>query len=52
MTRPPRSAFTGVVVLLALICFAMLLCRIGLLKEHDGEIFSKLITKVTLPVLE
>lgn len=42
---------SSIVVLLALICFAMFLRRIGLLSERDGEIFSKLITNVTLPAL-
>ena len=42
---------SSILVLLALICFAMFLRRIGLLDERDGEIFSKLITNVTLPAL-
>ena len=42
---------TSIVVLLALISFAMVLRRIGLLDERDGAIFSKLITNVTLPAM-
>lgn len=42
---------SSILVLLALICFAMFLRRIGLLDERDGKIFSKLITNVTLPAL-
>ena len=42
---------SSILVLLVLICFAMLLRRVGLLSERDGEIFSKLITKITLPAL-
>ncbi|MDA7947516.1 MAG: AEC family transporter [Hyphomicrobiaceae bacterium] len=42
---------SSIVVLLALIGLAMLLRRVGLLSERDGEIFSKLITSVTLPAL-
>ncbi len=42
---------SSIVVLLALICLAMLLRRVGLLEERHGPLFSKLITKVTLPAL-
>ncbi len=42
---------SSIIVLLLLICFAMLLRRVGLLDEDDGEIFSRLITNVTLPAL-
>ena len=42
---------SAILVLLALISFAMMLRRVGLLEEHHGEIFSKLVTNVTLPAL-
>ncbi len=42
---------SSILVLLALIGFAMFLRRVGLLQEQDGEVFSKLITNITLPAL-
>lgn len=42
---------SSILTLLVLICLAMALRRAGLLEEKDGQIFSKLITKVTLPAL-
>ena len=38
-------------VLVALICLAMMLRRLGLVKEEHGALFSKLVTHVTLPAL-
>lgn len=42
---------SSIVVLLVLICLAMVLRRVGLLEEAHGRLFSKLITKLTLPAL-
>lgn len=42
---------SSIVILVALICFAMLIRRVGLFAEEDGKVFSKLITSVTLPAL-
>jgi malate permease and related proteins len=45
------SVVSSVAILVALICFAMLLRRLGVLKEEQGPIFARLITHVTLPAL-
>ena len=42
---------SSIAILLALIALAVLLKRIGLVSEHRGEVFSKLITRITLPAL-
>ena len=42
---------SSITILLALIALALLLKRIGLVAEHHGEVFSKLITRITLPAL-
>lgn len=42
---------TSIAVLVALICFAMLLRKAKLFEEKHGQIFSKLVTQVTLPSL-
>lgn len=42
---------SSIAVLVGLICLAMLLRRIGLIREEDGPIFSKLVTHITLPAL-
>ncbi len=42
---------TSIVVLVGLICLAMVLRHIGLVKEQQGPLFSKLVTHVTLPAL-
>jgi len=42
---------SSIAILLALIGLAVLLKRIGLVAEHHGEVFSKLITRITLPAL-
>ena len=42
---------SSIAILLALIGFAALLRRTGLVTERHGEIFSKLITRITLPAL-
>ena len=50
MTQDIR-AVTAIAVLLALILFALLLKRFGLLEESHGKIISRLVTHVTLPAL-
>lgn len=50
MTEDLR-AVTAIAVLLALILFAMLLKRIGLMEEAQGKVISKLVTHVTLPAI-
>ena len=42
---------SSIVILLALIGLALVLKSIGLVTEHHGKIFSKLITHITLPAL-
>lgn len=42
---------SSIVILLALICLAMLLKRFKVLDEHQGRLFSKLVTHLTLPAL-
>lgn len=42
---------SSIVVLVGLICLAMGLRRIGLVKEEHGPLFSALVTRVTLPSL-
>ena len=46
-----QRIITSIVMLVALICFAALLRRLGVLKEEHGPIFGNLVTKVTLPSL-
>lgn len=41
----------SIAMLVALICFAVLLRRLGVLKEDMGPVFGGLVTKVTLPSL-
>jgi len=41
----------SIVVLVGLICLAMVLRRLGLVKEEQGPLFAKLVTHVTLPAL-
>lgn len=42
---------SSILILLALIALALLIKRVGLVTEHRGEVFSKLITRITLPAL-
>lgn len=41
----------SIAILVGLICLAMLLRRLGLVKEEHGALFSRLVTHVTLPAL-
>jgi predicted permease len=45
------KVIASIVVLLSTICLAMLLRRVGLVKEEDGALLSRLVTHVTLPAL-
>ena len=42
---------SSIAVLVGLICLAMLLRRIDLIREEDCPLFSKLVTHITLPAL-
>lgn len=42
---------SSIIVLVVLICFAMVLKKVGLFAEHEGKAFSRLITNVTLPAV-
>lgn len=44
-------AVSAIVILLLLICLAVLLRRLGVVDEHHGKTFSRLVTQVTLPAL-
>ena len=44
-------AVSAIAVLLALILFAMLLKRIGLLEQAHGRVMSRIVTNVTLPAV-
>jgi predicted permease len=46
-----QQALISISLLVGLICFAVLLRRLGVLKEEQGPIFGNLVTKVTLPAL-
>ena len=46
-----RQVIISIVILVGLICFAVLLRRLGILKEDQGPFFGNLVTKVTLPAL-
>lgn len=44
-------AISAILVLLLLVSLAVLLRRVGVIEEHHGKTFSRLVTQVTLPAL-
>jgi predicted permease len=46
-----QQLISSIAVLVGLIGLAMFLRWIGIIKEEDGQIFSKLVTQITLPAL-
>ena len=46
-----QQLISSIAVLAGLIGLAMFLRWIGIIKEEDGQIFSKLVTQITLPAL-
>ena len=46
-----QQLISSIAVLVGLIGLAMFLRWIGIIKEEDGQVFSKLVTQITLPAL-